>query len=104
MTIQINTDKNVSVHEAYDNQLEALLTDELSRFNEHLTRLEVHLSDENGNKEAQDDKKCLIEARIKGKQPIAVSALGNTYDLAVNSAIDKLTTSLNTILGRMRNY
>lgn len=104
MTIQINTDKNVSVHEAYDNQLEALLTEELSRFDEHITRLEVHLSDENGNKDSQDDKKCLIEARLKGRQPIAVSALGNTYDQAVNSAIDKLKTSLDTILGRMRSH
>lgn len=104
MTIQINTDKNVSVHEAYDNQLEALLTDELSRFDEHITRLEVHLSDENGNKDSQDDKKCLIEARLKGRQPIAVSALANTYDQSVNSAIDKLKTSLNTIIGRLKNH
>lgn len=104
MTIQINTDKNLSVHEEYDNQLEALLTEELSRFDEHITRLELHLSDENGNKESQDDKKCLLEARLKGRQPIAVSALGNTYDHAVNSAIDKLKTSLETIIGRLRNH
>ena len=104
MTIQINTDKNLSVHEEYDNQLEALLTEELSRFDEHITRLELHLSDENGNKESQDDKKCLLEARLKGRQPIAVSALGNTYDQAVDSAIDKLKNSLETIIGRLRNH
>lgn len=104
MTVQINTDKNLSVHEEYDNELEALLTEELSRFDEHITRLELHLSDENGNKESEDDKKCLLEARMKGRQPIAVSALGNTYDQAVNSAIDKLKTSLETIIGRLRNH
>ncbi len=104
MTIQINTDKNLSVHEEYDNQLEALLTEELSRFVEQITRLELHLSDENGKKESEDDKKCLLEARLKGRQPIAVSALGNTYDQAVNSAIDKLKTSLETIIGRLRNH
>ncbi len=104
MTIQINTDKNLSVHEEYDNELEALLTEELSRFVEQITRLELHLSDENGKKESEDDKKCLLEARLKGRQPIAVSALGNTYDQAVNSAIDKLKTSLETIIGRLRNH
>lgn len=104
MTIQINTDKNVSVDETYGNQLEALLTEELSRFDEYITRLEVHLSDENGNKESQDDKKCLLEARLKGRQPIAVSALANTYDQAVNGAIDKLKASLDTIIGRLQNY
>lgn len=104
MIIQINTDKNVIVHEAYDSQLETLLTEQLRRFSEHITRLEVHLSDENGNKNAQDDKKCLIEARLKGKQPIAVSALGNAYDQAVDRAIVKLKASVDTIIGRQQNH
>lgn len=104
MTIQINTDNNVDVHETYQVQLKDVLSEELSRFDEHITRLEVHLSDENGNKESEDDKKCMIEARLKGRQPIAVSDVANTYDQAVNSAIDKLKTSLDTILGRLRNH
>lgn len=104
MTIQINTDKNLSVHEKYGAQLEALLAEELSRFDDHITRLEVHLADENGNKESQDDKRCLLEARLKGRQPIAVSSSANTYDQAINGAIDKLKASLDTIVGRMRNH
>ena len=104
MTIQINTDSNLDVHETYQAQLKDLLAGELSRFDEHITRLEVHLSDENGNKESEDDKKCMIEARLKGRQPIAVSDVANTYDEAVNGAIDKLKISLDTILGRLRNH
>jgi ribosomal subunit interface protein len=104
MTIQINAGKNLSVHEEYSNELEALLTEELTRYTEHITRLEVHLSDENGNKESQDDKKCLLEARMEGRQPIAVSASGDTYDQAVDSAIDKLKASLDTIIGKLRNH
>ncbi|MDZ4809966.1 MAG: HPF/RaiA family ribosome-associated protein [Bacteroidota bacterium] len=102
MTIQLNTDKNISVHEAFGTKLNDLLSKELSRFSEHITRLEVHLSDENGSKEGLKDKKCLLEARLEGRQPIAVSGLANTYELAVNSAIDKLKASLDTILGRIR--
>ncbi len=104
MIIQINTDKNVSVDETYGSQIEALVSEELSRFEEHITRVEVHLSDENGNKDAQDDKKCLLEARLKGRQPIVVSALANTYDQAVDGAIHKLKASLDTITGRQKNY
>ena len=59
---------------------------------------EVHLSDENGNKESENDKRCMIEARLKGRQPIAVTDVADTYDHAVNGAIDKLKTSLDTIL------
>ncbi len=104
MTIQINTDNNLNVHETYQAQLKDLLSEELSRFDEHITRLEVHLSDENGKKESEDDKKCMIEARLKGRQPIAVTDVANTYDQALNGAMDKLKTSLDTILGRLRNH
>lgn len=104
MKIQINTDKSLSVHEAYRNKLEALLTEDLDRFREHITRLEVHLSDENGVKHALEDKRCLIEARIEGRQPIAVSDVANTHDQAVSGAIHKLKSSLVSTFGRLRNH
>ncbi len=104
MTIQINTDNNLDVHATYQAQLRDLLSEELYRFDEQITRLEVHLSDENGNKESEDDKRCLIEARLKGRQPIAVTEVANTYDQAVSGAIDKLKTSLDTIIGRLKNH
>ena len=104
MTIQLNTDNNLSVHEAFGNELDDLLSEELSRFSEHITRLEVHLSDENGSKNGIKDKRCLLEARLEGRQPMAVTALADTYELAVNSAIDKLKAALDTIIGRLRNH
>ncbi len=104
MTIQINTDKNLSVHETFKAQLDNLLSEELDRFSEHITRLEVHLSDENGSKKGQDDKRCMLEARLAGKQPIAVTDLADTYENAVDGAIQKLKSSLETIVGRSRNH
>lgn len=104
MTIQINTDNNVSVHEEFEAQLDERLSKELSRFSEHITRLEVHLSDENGHKQGVNDKQCVIEARMEGRQPIAVKAHANNYEIAVNGAIDKLKASLDTIIGRSRNH
>ncbi|MEO6167520.1 MAG: HPF/RaiA family ribosome-associated protein [Chitinophagales bacterium] len=104
MTTQLNTDKNLSVHEAFGTKLDSLLSEELSRFSEHITRLEVHLSDENGSKDGINDKRCLLEARLEGRQPIAVTGMANTYELALNSAIDKLKTSLETIIGRIKSH
>ena len=104
MTIQINTDSNLSVHEAFGNKLEDLLSEELSRFSEHITRLEVHLSDENGSKHGINDKKCLLEARMEGRPPIAVSEEGNDYEQALHGAIKKLKTSLDKITGKMKNH
>lgn len=104
MTIQINTDNNVSVHENFGKQLHGLLSEELSRFSEFITRLEVHLSDENGNKDGQNDKRCLLEARIEKRQPIAVTDRAENYELAVSGAIEKLKASLETIVGKSKNY
>jgi non-homologous end joining protein Ku len=48
--------------------------------------------------------RCMIEARVEGRQPIAVTNQADTHDEAVTSAIDKLTTSLDSILGRLSNH
>jgi|SRR5665213_178260 len=104
MTIQLNTDNNVNVHEAFRTKLDDLLSEDLSRFSEHITRLEVHLSDENGHKQGPNDKRCMLEARLEGRQPIAVTERANSYENAVKGAVEKLKASLNTIVGRLRNH
>lgn len=104
MTIQFNTDKNLTLHDDFNNKLSIHLSEKLNRFTEHITRLEVHLSDENGHKNGQNDKKCLLEARVEGKPPVVVSAAAQNYELAVDAAVTKLKSSLDTIFGRMQNH
>ena len=104
MTIQFNADNNLTIHEEFRDKLKDLLTDELSRFSEHITRLEVHLSDENSHKQGQNDKKCLLEARVEGRPPIAVKAGAKNYELAVDAAVDKLKSSLDKIFDRMNHH
>jgi len=104
MTIQFNTDNNVSVSEKLRIPFIGLITNELRRFGQQITRVEVHLSDENGDKEGLNDKRCLIEARLAGMKPFAVTNHAKTHEMAVEGAVDKLKTSLNTIFGRLRNH
>lgn len=104
MTIQLNTDNNLSISETFRSKLNDLLKDELERFGDYITRLEVHLSDENGSKNTQNDKNCVLEARLAGKPPIAVTDYGNSMEHAVNGAIKKLKTSLESIIGRMKKH
>lgn len=104
MIIQINSDHNLHVHEAFGEKIESLLTKELDRFTEHITRLEVHMSDENGNKKGVDDKKCLLEARLEGRQPIAVTEASHNYEIAVKGAAEKLKNTLDKILDKKRNH
>ena len=103
MIIQLNADKNLTIHNEYETQITAKLTSDLERYSEHISRVEVHLSDENGSdKGGLNDKKCLLEARFEGKQPIVASALGDTYDLALKGATEKLKHALSTVVSKLQ--
>lgn len=104
MKIQLNTDKNIPGYERLEGYFSSLIEDELSRFSDHITRIEVHLADENGQKKGMNDKRCTLEARLKNKQPIAVTSHANTVEEVVNDAVEKLKASIETIVGRLKNH
>jgi len=104
MIIQINSDYNISGNERLSAYLEKIISESLNRFDNQITRIEVYLADENGAKTGEDDKRCVLEARLEGMKPFAVTNHGNTIENAVKGAIDKLKSSLDTTLGRLKNY
>jgi len=104
MKIQINTDKTIKGDTKNSEFFTSLISDELVKFESQITRIEAHFSDENGKKEGTNDIRCLLEARLEGKQPIAVSAQADTIEGAVSEAIDKLKNSLTTIIGRSTQH
>jgi len=104
MQIQVNTDKNIQGHEELVAQVEATVTQSLSHVSDQITRVEVHLSDENGNKNGQTDKRCMMEARLKGRQPSAVTCEAATVAQAVDGAAGKLKNSVERTLERVREH
>lgn len=102
MKIQINTDRNIEGDTELEQQVTAVVRNGLERFSEQVTRVEIHLSDENSkNKSGTDDKRCLVEARLAGRQPISASDQAATLEQAVAGAIEKLKRSLDSTLGRL---
>jgi ribosomal subunit interface protein len=104
MNIQINTDHNIEGNERLGHYLQTKITEDLNRFEQHLTRIEVHLADENGEKKGKNEKRCLLEARLEGMDPVAVSALGDTVEDAVNHAIQKMKAKLTTITEKIKSH
>lgn len=98
MMIQINTDKAIPWDQRNAEHFSAIISEELDRFSENITRVEVHLSDVNGAKKGANDIRCLMEVRIEGRQPIAGTDLAVTVEQAVSGAIDKVKASLRSIL------
>jgi ribosome-associated translation inhibitor RaiA len=104
MQIQVNTDKNVEGGEELTRQVEMVVEDSLGRFGAWITRVEVQLSDESSSTKSRGkDKRCVMEARPAGQQPISVSHQGATMDQALKGAAKKLARLLNDTSGRLRD-
>jgi ribosome-associated translation inhibitor RaiA len=101
MQIQVNTDHTIEGHEALADQVRGVVENALSRMSDQITRVEVHLTDESGPKSRENNKRCMMEARLEGRQPIAVTDEAATVDLAVNGAADKLARLIEHTLGKL---
>ncbi len=97
MQIQINTNHTAGDDE-FTGRVEAAVSAGLDRFAEHLTRVEVHLADVNAAKGGAADKRCMIEARPNGQQPVAVTHQAETIPLAIDGAIEKARKVLDKAL------
>lgn len=103
MQVQVNTDKNIDGHAALATHVSAVVNSTLSHVSEHVTRVEVHLSDENGHKKSDNDKRCMMEARLEHTPPIAVTHHTDNLDQAIRGASEKLVRSIESHLGKLRD-
>ena len=94
MNIEVRTDKNIHGGERLISYVRAELTQKFQRYSERITHFLVHISDENGEKSGDNDKRCMIEARPAGLKPVAVTHKAATVDASIHGAIDKLKRSL----------
>lgn len=103
MLIQINADHLLQAHQDTAPELEAQLQHALARFATQVTRVEVYFQDTNAEKSGPADKRCTLEARVRGFEPIAVSHEAATISTAFGGARDKLLRALDRRLGRLRH-
>jgi ribosome-associated translation inhibitor RaiA len=106
MKILINTDNHILGRETMAERFTRDIEKTFAKVDRHVTRIEVHLTDENGAKASKDDKgdkRCTMEARLEGRQPIAVTEHAHTLDLAVHGAARKLEKRIESILGAQRD-
>ena len=65
---------------------------------------ENEIANENSDKAGTRDKRCLMEARLKGLQPIAVAHQASNLDQSVQGAAEKLNNKIESDLGRLGKY
>lgn len=103
MQIQVHTDHLVEGGESLSKWVQGELQPRLSRFKEYTTRVEVFLSDTDARKTQGGLKRCVLETRVNGRQPIAVNAEAEKMAEAVTAATEKLIRALDTDLGRLKD-
>lgn len=103
MQININTDSTIERNAGLDEHVQSVVESAINRFSENITRVEVHLSDNNSQKSVDGDNRCLMEARITGYQPIAVSDHAATLHQAIAGAAEKLKRAIDSALGRLHD-
>ncbi len=104
MQVQFNSDSSVMGTENVATRIEEAVRDKLARFADRLTRLEIHVRDENGPKHGADDKACTIEARPAGGRAIGVTEHASTVDDAARLAAHTLAQRLERHFGRSERH
>jgi Sigma 54 modulation protein / S30EA ribosomal protein len=101
MKIQINSDNQIVMNQELSTAVESEVERAIGRFRERLTRVEVHLSDENAAKGGTRDKRCVIETRPAGMQPVSASDNAATIEEAATGAAHKMKRLLDTAFGKI---
>jgi ribosome-associated translation inhibitor RaiA len=103
MQVLLNSDHHVTGDETLTQRVESIVGDTLGRFADRITRVEVHLNDVNGHKLGDRDKRCMMEARLGGMAPIAVTHHAPTFAEAIEAAAEKLERAIEHSLGRLQD-
>lgn len=103
MLIQLHTDVTLSHSEDLTGHVTARVEHALAHYASHISRVEVHLADDNGGKHGANDKRCTIEARVEGLKPLAASHHADSVHDAVEGAAKKLAHAVDHAIGKQRD-
>ena len=78
MQIQLQTDRNIPHNAGLEHHVDDVIRKTLLPYRDHVTRVEVHISDVNAKKASENDKRCVVEYHLSGLQPMVVTAEADT--------------------------
>lgn len=100
MLIQVNYG-DVERSDAIDAFVRDKVESQLGHLAEKLTRVEVHLRDDNSSaKSSHNDKRCMMEARPAGRQPLVVEHAGDDLYKVITETAGKLSRAVKTNVER----
>ncbi len=100
MQIEVSTDSSIDGSETLTTVIKDLVHHELTHLEDHISRVEVHLTDIKPGHTGQGQKHCMLEARLKGRQPTVVKDAADSLEQATQRAAGKMKSALESILGK----
>jgi hypothetical protein len=104
MHVQVNTGTGLAGKDALERWATDFLNDELSRFRDEITGVQVQISDEAKGRRGDVDLRCMLEARLNGYQPVVVQHFAPNMDEAIRGATVKLVRALGHTLGKLDRH
>lgn len=104
MQVHVHTDKHVVLDAELRDRIEAILREDVTRFEDHLSRIEVHLTDQSGGKRSGRDLRCVMTAEAKGLPPLVVTEDAETVAEAIAGATEALRSSLRSTFERLEDH
>jgi ribosome-associated translation inhibitor RaiA len=102
MQITVNTDRTIEKHQGLDDHVETVVKDNVGRFDQ-VHRVDVHLSNENSQKQLDGGNRCMMEAHVTGYAPVVVNEHAVNLHQAITQAGGKLKRALDSAIGRLND-
>jgi ribosome-associated translation inhibitor RaiA len=99
----VNTDHNISGGAPLAAEIQTKLQKRIDRFSKQLTRVEVHIEDQNAKKSGINDILCKLEVRPAGLRPLVVTHRSKSVAIAVDLACRKMEKMLSHTMGRLHD-
>jgi ribosome-associated translation inhibitor RaiA len=100
MQVEVKTDNHITGSEELASHVELELEGVLGRYGSRITRVLVYLNDTNAQKGGDRDMRCMMEARIAGHQPVAVTHEAASLDAAIAATTEKLERALDHLFDK----
>jgi hypothetical protein len=102
MLFQFNSDNHVHGDTGVEARIQSLVEARLCNVQHRLSRVEVHVGEINGPR-GGIDKRCAVELRPNGLDPVTATETADTVEQAAAGATDKALVAFQRVIGRATN-
>lgn len=95
---------DIEKSDALGEHIETHLQRALRHYEDRFLRVDVHIHDDKAGRHGSDDKRCVIEGRPSGGEPLAVEHHGDDFYATATEAVKKFERAVHHFVERQREH